>query len=194
MARSKTFDEAEALQKALDTFWHRGYHATSMQDLVDTMGINRASLYDTFGDKHQLFMRALHQYQQQSSQGLHELTANAEVAAPVRIRHILDLMASQALADDQRRGCFMVNVTTELAPHDAEAQALVCQNQQFLEELLTDMLRHGQERGEVRSTATPQAQARLLISVLNGMRVMAKANPDPQILRDVVNTVMLALA
>lgn len=194
MARSKAFDEAEALQKALDTFWHQGYHATSMQNLVANMGINRASLYDTFGDKHQLFMRALQQYQQQSCQGLRELTANEQVAAPVLIRRILELMITQALADNQRKGCFLVNVTTELAPHDPQAQALVCGNQQFLEDLLTDMLHRGQERGEVRSTATPQAQARLLISVLNGMRVMAKTNPDPQILRDVINTVMLALA
>ena len=194
MARPKAFDEAEALQKALDTFWHQGYHATSMQDLVASMGINRASLYDTFGDKHQLFMRALNQYQQQSFQGLRELTANDEVVAPVRIRRVLELMVTQALADDQQKGCFLVNVTTELAPHDAQAQALVCGNQQFLEDLLTGILLRGQERGEVRSTATPQAQARLLISVLNGMRVMAKANPDPQILRDVVNTAMLALA
>lgn len=194
MARPKAFDEAAALQKALDTFWHQGYHATSVQDLVANMGINRASLYDTFGDKHQLFLRALGQYQQQSCQGLRQLTADTQVAALVLIRRVLELMISQALADDQQKGCFVVNTTTELASHDPAAKALVCQNQAFLEELLTGILHRGQERGEVRRTAVPQAQARLLISILNGLRVMAKANPDPQILRDVVNTALLTLA
>ena len=194
MARPRAFDETDALQKALDTFWHRGYGATSVEDLVAATGLNRASLYATFGDKHRLFMRALRQYQQQSCQALMALTDRPEVAAPVRIRRVLELLMSQAHADEHQRGCFLVNATTERVPHDAETQALVRENQQFLETLLTNVLSQGQERGEVRSTAAPQAQARLLLSVLNGMRVLAKTDPDPQLLRDVVNTALLVLA
>lgn len=194
MARPRAFDETVALQKALDTFWHRGYGATSVEDLVAGTGLNRASLYATFGDKHQLFMRALRYYQQQSCRILTALTADANAPALYQIRQILELTLGLALADEQQKGCFMVNTTTELAPHDAEAQAVVGQNQQFLETLLTTILSRGQQRGEVRATATPRAQAHLLISILNGMRVMARANPDPQPLHDVVSTALLALA
>ncbi|MEJ7662678.1 MAG: hypothetical protein WKG07_25490 [Hymenobacter sp.] len=91
-------------------------------------------------------------------------------------------------------GCFLVNATTERLPHDADTAALVRQSQQFLEMLLTEMLAQGQARGETGRAATPQAQAQLLISVLNGMRVMAQANSDPQVLRNVVETVLLGLA
>ena len=62
MARTKCFNRDEALEKAMQAFWAKGYEATSVQDLVDCMGINRGSLYDTFGDKHQLFLEALDQY------------------------------------------------------------------------------------------------------------------------------------
>lgn len=194
MARPRAFDEATALQKALDTFWCRGYGGTSVDDLVAGTGLNRASLYATFGDKHQLFMRALDQYQARMRQTLQELTADPTVPALYHLRQVLELTANSALADEQQRGCFLVNSTTELLPHDADTQALVTENNQFLETLFTSLLSRGQQRGEVRSTASPQAQARFLVSVLTGMRVMAKAHSDPQVLRDIVNTTLLALA
>jgi TetR/AcrR family transcriptional repressor of nem operon len=62
MARPKEFDKDEALQKAMNVFWCRGFEATSMQDVVDAMGIKRQSLYDTFGGKHQLYLAALDRY------------------------------------------------------------------------------------------------------------------------------------
>lgn len=194
MARPRAFDETVALQKALDTFWQRGYGATSMEDLVAGMGLNRASLYATFGDKHQLFLRVLRHYQQQAYQNLTALTADPAVPALDHVRRILDLTAGLCFADAQRKGCLMVNATTELLPHDAEVLAVAAHYQQFLETLLTALLRQGQERGEVRTTASPRAQARLLLSVLNGLRVLAKANPDPQLVQDVVETVLLTLA
>lgn len=194
MARPRAFDETAALQKALDTFWFHGYNATSMEDLVAGMSLNRASLYATFGDKHQLFMRALRQYQQQAYQALTALTADPDVPALDHVRQILALTAGLCFADEQQKGCFMVNATTELAPHDAEAHAVASQYQQFMETLLTTILSRGQQRGEVRRTASPQAQARLLLSVLNGLRVLAKTSTDPQLVQDVVDTALLALA
>jgi TetR/AcrR family transcriptional repressor of nem operon len=68
MARTKDFDENEVLKKAVDIFWLKGYSATSMQDLVDGLGISRSSLYDTYGDKHTLFMKALESYQSVNSE------------------------------------------------------------------------------------------------------------------------------
>lgn len=194
MARPKAFDEEAALCKALDTFWLRGYAATSMQELVERMGINRFSLYATFGDKHQLYVRTLRHYQQQRSQRLLALVAaSAGQPAPARVRQVLELVLPPSPADTAPSGCFLVNATTERLPHDADTAALVGQSQQFLETLLTEILTQGQALGETSRAATPQAQAQLLISVLNGMRIMAQANPDPQVLHNVVETVLLAL-
>ncbi len=186
MARPRAFDEEVVLQKALDTFWLRGYGSTSMEDLVAGTGLNRASIYATFGDKHALFMRALRRYQQRSCQTLTALTADPEESVLTQLRRILELTVYE-------KGCFLVNAITERVPHDADTQELARQDQQFLQTLFTTLLSRGQERGEVRRTAPPRAQARLLMSVLSGMRVLFKANPDPQLLRDLVDTALLAL-
>ncbi|HEY4337415.1 MAG TPA: helix-turn-helix domain-containing protein, partial [Puia sp.] len=70
MARKKEFDEAVLLDKAVDLFWRNGYHATSAQQLVDTLGISRSSLYDTYTDKRTLFLKALKQYQDRNAKAL----------------------------------------------------------------------------------------------------------------------------
>src|ERR1043166_7581204 len=75
MARHKEFDRDEALHKAMEVFWARGYEAASVQDLVEHMGINRQSLYDTFGDKHALYLQALDRYQEVELRKLFELLA-----------------------------------------------------------------------------------------------------------------------
>ncbi len=80
MARHKEFDQDEALQKAMEAFWARGYEATSMQDLVEHMGINRQSLYDTFGDKHSLFLKALDRYHEVETRKLLAFVVGAEWA------------------------------------------------------------------------------------------------------------------
>jgi len=70
MGRTKNFDESRVLDKALEVFWKKGFNATSIQDLVDHLGINRASIYDTYGDKHQLYLASLKRYRQQTSSWL----------------------------------------------------------------------------------------------------------------------------
>jgi len=72
MARPKAFDPADATREAMETFWERGYHATSMNDLLSDMKLNRGSLYDTFGDKKQLFMAALNEYERLGNELLFE--------------------------------------------------------------------------------------------------------------------------
>ena len=64
MARTKEFDRDAALDRAMHVFWKKGYEATSLPDLLQAMGIARQSLYDTFGEKHALFMAALERYTQ----------------------------------------------------------------------------------------------------------------------------------
>ena len=194
MARPRAFDEATVLQQALDLFWERGYAGTSMEDLVARTGLNRASLYATFGDKHQLFLRALGQYQAHRQQELQAVTADATQPALYHLRQLLELTARHVRTDARRRGSLLVNAATELLPHDPDTQALLTNHYNFLEELLTQVLTRGQQRGEIRSTASPQAQARFLVCVLNGLLVLAKSGPDAQAVQDVVNTALLALA
>src|SRR3954468_21430170 len=108
MARSKDFDEQEVLNKAVSLFWLKGYNGTSMQDLVDTLGISRSSLYDTYVDKHTLYLKALAFYRLTWGDQLNDIVAQT-ASAKQAIKQLLQLITSNLLNDEQHKGCFMVN-------------------------------------------------------------------------------------
>src|ERR1700759_509039 len=105
MARTKDFDEKEVLDKAIRLFWHKGYNGTSMQDLVDGLGISRSSLYDTYGDKHTLFIKALETYQ---CIGSGKICAIINSDGPVKdtMKKLLELITGELLVDQMHKGCF----------------------------------------------------------------------------------------
>ncbi|XHR94437.1 TetR/AcrR family transcriptional regulator [Mucilaginibacter sp. UC70_90] len=140
MARSKDFDEAEVLSKAVCIFWHKGYNGTSMQDLVDGLGISRSSLYDTFGDKHALYIKALDSYQKAGGNQMCDIINNS-ASAKDAIKKLLELTMRDLLKDEQRKGCFMVNAEIELASLDAEVKDLICRNEQQFENAILSAIK-----------------------------------------------------
>src|SRR5664279_6352992 len=117
MARTKDFDENEVLTRAMHLFWSRGYNATSMEDLVGNLGISRSSLYDTYTDKHTLFIKALEHYQQIGLVKIREIM-NSPGTAKETIKKLIE-HATNGISDGRKQnGCFMVNAEVEVAPHD----------------------------------------------------------------------------
>ncbi len=171
MPRSKTFDEQEALQKAMDAFWKNGYHATSMQDLVDAMGINRASLYDTFGGKRALFDRAFELYRATNTAGLKRFLESQE-----SVREGFRQLFANAIAESQsdRKGCFVVNVTTELLPADEALQETLQANKVAFTEVFCQFLQKGVEQGEIAAGKDLRAIAGMIFTLYNGVKVVGK--------------------
>src|SRR3989454_1626399 len=122
MARHKEFDRDEVLHKAMEVFWSRGYEATSIRDLVKHMGINRPSLYDTFGDKHALYLQALDRYREVEGRKVLELLERPG-SVKKTLRQLFGGVVEKAVCDGQRRGCFMSNATSELAGRCKETAA-----------------------------------------------------------------------
>src|ERR1700712_3052011 len=104
MARTKDFDENEVLNKAIQIFWHKGYNGTSMQDLVDGLGISRSSLYDTYTDKHTLFVKALESYQCKGASSIQE-RINTSGPAKATVKKLLEFATNDMLQDKQQKGC-----------------------------------------------------------------------------------------
>jgi TetR/AcrR family transcriptional repressor of nem operon len=192
MARTKDFDEQSVLQKAICLFWNKGYNGTSMQDLVEGLGISRSSLYDTFGDKHQLYLKALDAYQLQYGTQLCKLTGES-ASAKEAIRQILDLVITDLLADEQRKGCFIVNAGIELANHDQDVNKMICQTEQQLELAFAKVIRTGQEKGEIKKDKDAQALARFLNNTVKGMQVSVKATTQRSYFEDIINTALTVL-
>ena len=120
MARPREFDEATALNAAIDCFWHRGYEATSVRDLADKMGISGPSLYNAYGDKRALFAQALEHYVDNSARAL---IKRLEASLPPKqaVRRFIEEIIDRSVNDRERRGCFLINSALELAPHGITA-------------------------------------------------------------------------
>lgn len=192
MARTKDFDECEVLQKAVCLFWNKGYNGTSIQELVDGLGISRSSLYDTFGDKHQLYLRALETYQQGYGHQMCTLIRESP-SAKAAIRSLLEMVVNDLLGDQQRKGCFTVNAGIELGAHDTDVNNLICQNERQLEEAFLKVIRQGQESGELDKAKEPQALARFLGNTVKGLQVSVKSTTEKAFFEDVIRTALTTL-
>ena len=147
MPRTKCFNREDALKKAMGAFWARGYEATSIQDLVDCMGINRGSLYDTFGDKHKLFLSALDQYTTGAlSRGT---TLQGEGNSVEILNDFLFGFMYRVLGDPENRGCFVTNTTVERSSYDEKCAERLRDYYDVLEDDLKRLIGRGQDAGEI---------------------------------------------
>ena len=192
MARTKDFDETEVLNKAIAIFWHKGYNGTSMQDLVDGLCISRSSLYDTFGDKHALFIKALESYKAAASAQVCAIVSRTD-SAKEAIKKLLELVAGELLSDQNHKGCFMVNAEVEVAPHDKEVSQLICQNDQQVEDAFYLVIKNGQESGEITNRQDARALARFTFNTVKGIRVTAKSTFDKTVFDDIIKLAVAAL-
>ncbi len=192
MARTKDFDESEVLKKAVSLFWLKGYNGTSMQDLVDSLGISRSSLYDTYGDKHTLFLKALEFYQSTSGNQMCSIVTNATSAIDA-IRELLEMITNNLLKDKQHRGCFMVNAEVELAPLDAEVRKMICKNEKLIEEAFQLAIQKGQASGEITNKQDARALTRFFLTTIKGIQVSAKSTTDKAFFDDIIKTALSIL-
>ena len=191
MARTKEFDPDVALQAALELFWERGYEATSMADLVEHLGIGRASIYATFGNKRDLYLKAYERYKQNGIDYIGLLSQPGPVL-PV-VRALVERFAEESGHDEKRRGCLVVNTAVEVAPHDPTVARLVESNWDFIETTLTSALTRARAQGELAEEKDPRALARFLLTVMQGMRVIGKSSNDPERLYDAAAQALRAL-
>lgn len=176
MARVKEFDPDKALEKALQLFWGRGYEATSMADLVVHLGIGRASLYATFGSKHELYLKALDRYSQTRDPDPVDLLAQPGPALPA-VRQVIENYVDQACREP--RGCMVVNAAVETASSDPAVARLVGRNWQAIEVALISALTRARAQGELGADKDPRALGRFLLVLLQGMKVVNKGDPEP---------------
>ncbi|KUM81183.1 TetR/AcrR family transcriptional regulator [Streptomyces curacoi] len=193
MARTKEFDPDAALQSALELFWQRGYEATSMSDLVEHLGVGRASLYATFGNKHELYLKALDRYERAGFTPIVRELSQPGPALP-SVRSVVRRYATEA-ADERLRlnGCLVTNTAAELAPHDRAAARQVERNWDQLETVLHSALVRAQAQGELPAGRDPLALARMLLVLLQGLRVVGKASSDPARVRDAAEQALTLL-
>lgn len=190
MPRVKLFDKDDVLKKAMLLFWDKGYHATSIQDLVNTLGINRGSLYDTFGGKKNLFEQALALYCKENIKITREFLQSEE-SVKLAIKKLFQVFIDDSVED--KKGCFVVNTTTELSCEDDIINTALLNNKDNFEAMFCECLKKGQKSGEIAQNKDIKSLSYMIYVLFSGIRVVARLETDNQRLRQLSNVVLTLL-
>lgn len=180
------------LYKAKEVFSEKGYNGTSMDDLVQATGLSRSSIYDTFGDKHGLFLKSLNQYRCDQQNDLRQLLAKAD-SPRKKISIVFDYTVKDILADKKRRGCLLINVSMELTCVDKEVADIASENMEEMEKLFYQWIKEGQAKGEIAHKFPPKQLAKHLYNSLMGLRLTSRNRPDQDALREIVKITLSIL-
>jgi len=192
MPRPKEFNPDDALEKAMQVFWHKGYEATSMEDLLTAMDLNRGSLYDTFGDKRQLFLKVIDRYCT-TFVGPKFSVLNQPGPALPSLRRFISGMIEGGLADPQRRGCLIANTVMELSPHEKEIASTLRKTLKMAEDTFFKVLDRAKQQGELKNDKDPRALACFLATMLQGAIVMIKAGASADVVKQSAETALSIL-
>jgi TetR/AcrR family transcriptional repressor of nem operon len=171
--RPRDFDEGQALDSAMRAFWDRGYHATSIAELVEATGVHRNSLYATFGDKKTLFLAALDSYIDGAMKRFEEQLAAPRPALDA-LRDALIHYARIIATPSGPRGCFVTNTAIELLPQERDVATHIRGGFKGMVSLLESTVRRGQQEGSIARQFDAHTIALYLYSFGQGLRVMGR--------------------
>lgn len=171
--RPRSFDEEDAVERAMGVFWSRGYHATALPDLLRATKLSRGSLYAAFGDKHSLFLRALDRYIADAVTRLNvELDPRKE---PVEgLRTYLAGYVDRTSGAHGRRGCLVIATAMELAGRDADVNRRIASFFQIMEGRVANALSRAKATGKLADGVDPSNAARILVCFVEGLRVISR--------------------
>ncbi len=191
MARHKEFDQEKALRGAITAFSQKGFAATSTDDLMAAMQIGRQSMYDTFGDKRALFLKALAFYTNENNR-----TMIAELRRPGSpLANICNVLILQAERKDilPPNGCMGVNAVCEFGLTDPEVLAAMQAAGKLQRQALLDTLRRAKKAGELSPETDVTSLANFIVTLISGLTVVAKAGLNPAALKEIVEVAAKAL-
>jgi len=192
MARTKQFDERQALVSAMLVFWEKGYEGTSINDLEQAMGLKRTSIYNAFGNKSAIFERVMSCYKESV---MSALFSDLDAAPNIRegVRRMLNGALDIHFDEDNPGGCLVVLSLMESGQHDAQSQASMQQTIQELKTALQKRLNKAKKNGELSKHLDAGSTATTIATTMAGMMVMGKANFSRASLKKTVNQVVSLL-
>ena len=189
MARTRQFDERQALVSAMLVFWEKGYEGTSIQDLEQAMGLKRTSIYNAFGNKRRIFERVMACYKESV---MAALFVEMDNAPNIRegVRRLLNSALNIHFDEDNPGGCLVVLSVLEGGQLDPRVQADMQQSIQDLKNALQLRLKRAKKAGELSAGLDVGATATTIAATMSGMMVLGKANFSKAALKKTVNQVV----
>jgi len=163
MARNIEFDEDMAIQKAMAVFWKKGFSGTTIRDLTEAMDINSSSLYNTIGDKHQLFVKCISNY---TKKGMVAAGVYSNFESPIQA--VISFVNNSVNTIISGNSCMAIQTTFELASSDAEIQALIMESSDFIHQMLLKLIIRAQELKEISEDIEAETTTNFIISSFTG--------------------------
>lgn len=185
------FDPDTALASAMNTFWLKGYEATSLQDLLRATGLSKSSLYQTFGSKHHLFEKCLEFYQDSLGTEMGKRLDTADCGLTF-LQEVLLTVIREADGKGPKRGCFLMNTASEFGGQDPSVATEVSRGTERMARIFQTALERAQRDGKVPKHKNPKALARYFMTNVSGLRTMVKAKTPRKELETVVEIIMAA--
>lgn len=192
MGRPIEFNRDDVLRKAIGIFWQKGYSATSIKNLVEATGLQPGSIYSAFGDKRGLFLAALDGYFEGMKRRVSGML-HTEQPAIARIETFFNRLVSDSVADEHRKGCFLVNTLLEIPVHDQEINARLQTMFALVEDEFRAVLTEYIASCEFEIKQSPEELARFLMAGIYGLRVFNKTQPDAAALKSIVDNLLSVL-
>jgi AcrR family transcriptional regulator len=188
--RPRGYDPDAALGRAIGSFWKAGYSGTSLDDLSAATGMNRPSLYGAFGDKRDLYLKALAHYWELSRVAMDEALAH-----DLPLRAALQRLYDKALSiyfsgKDGPRGCFAIGTATTEAVHDAEIRASLAEGFRMIDEAFEARIRLARDQGELKRSADSAALAMLASATLHTLAIRSRAGTSRKVLQGIVDSTL----
>lgn len=192
MPRAEVFDRKEVLEQAKNIFWLKGYNATSMQDLVDATGLNRSSIYNSFGNKMDLFQLTLKKYQKEGS-GFFEVLINSNLNGLQSISSVFETTLDMMINDSERKGCMFINCHTEMGNQDIQLNNITAKNQELLVSHFNTMVKKGQADGSIKTNQKSNELANYLASSFQGFRIMGMNTTNKKLLAGIIENILTTI-
>lgn len=189
MPRTKNFNENEAIEKALQLFWNNGFHATSMQELVDELKINRASIYSTFHNKQNLFLLAIELYSRKYLKWWGD-TLYYETIVRSGVIKLLEKEGNLKLSNGQSSPCFILKTTLEMYGKDEKITNLIENHRSMQVEMLLNYLKYGVSQGQISPYKEIYSLADLLLDVINGVSLSSKCRKEKDYIKKQTSNIL----
>ena len=186
--RPREFKTEQVIEAAMQQFWRAGYEATSLQDLLQVMHLSKSSLYQTFGSKHELFLRSIDFYQQSLVDEIYKSLSNSRTSKAF-LKQLLENVIAEA-ASKKKKGCLLVNTVNELSHRDKTVSKAVLIAFRNVENVIRLAVEQGKKEGTIKTAVSTETLVDYIITNISGLRTMAKSGADKSRLASVVNIIM----
>lgn len=192
MPRIEEFDKALVLQQATAVFWAKGYNGTSMQDLVEATGLNRSSIYNSFGSKLALYQDALTYYNKETHAFFQKALIRA--ADPLEaIRFIFEGFLPEMLEDNEGKGCFAMNCKAEMGNQDQNIKQWLLNTQEQVLGTFESLVIDGQEQGIINTKQDAKDYAYYIFNAFQGFRMTGILVKDRKVLQQIIDSTVQLL-